>query len=462
MKAASERRQIAADIFLRALAACSMDRAFARRLHTRIQENGEKALVFGDYQVDLRHLRFLRVIAFGKAASSMLDALLPYLTEGSEVDLRGVLITQDRPRSLPEGIQFFRGGHPFPNEGSLAGARAALEMLSELRDRNPDAGEALCLFLVSGGGSAMMELPLDSSISLADTVHFHQELVYSGASITEMNCVRKHFSAVKGGRLVAAAGEVPSISLLVSDVPEGYLDALSSGPTLPDSSTVDQCREILQKYSLLERFPAAVRHFFISGLEETPKQIGPQARSVSLLSSMDLAETAKQYAIGQGYHVVIDGSCDDWDYRRAAEYLLERLRALRREYPRVCLISPGEVVVKISAQASNERGEQNSITPGVGGRNQQFVLYTATLLQKADAPITILSAGSDGIDGNSDAAGAVVDETLLLAEGRLASAHVALDTFNSGVFLKNAGAALVTGATGNNLRDLRILLADSL
>ena len=195
----------------------------------------------------------------------------------SHCDLAGVLIAPEESHSaatkLPGGIQFFAGGHPSPNDASFAGARAALTMLrASPRDATANS---LCLFLISGGASAMMELPLDPSISLADTASFHRALVGSGASITEINCVRKHFSAVKGGRLAQAAGNAICRSLLLSDVPVGREDALGSGPTIPDSSTVEECREILERYQLLAQFPAAVRQFFESdALVETPKPGG--------------------------------------------------------------------------------------------------------------------------------------------------------------------------------------------
>ena len=316
----------------------------------------------------------------------------------------------------------------------------------------------LCLFLVSGGASAMMELPLDPSISLDDTVAFHRALVHSGASITEINCVRKHFSAVKGGRLALAAGRYPCLSLLVSDVPAGQLDALASGPTLPDSSTVTQCREILTRYDLLARLPPAVRSFFASpGLPETPKHAELQAQSWTLLDSTDLAVTAEAGARTLGYRTVIDNTCDDWDYKDAAHYLLGRLRDLRHEHPgeKVCLLSTGEVTVHIPAPPSN--GDGGTTPPhGSGGRNQQIALYLATLLEPSDSPIAILSAGSDGIDGNSDAAGAVLDDRTLGPD--LAPAREALARFNATPFLAEHDATIVTGPTGNNLRDLRILL----
>ncbi len=214
----------------------------------------------------------------------------------------------------------------------------------------------------------MMELPLDPAIPLADTIGFHRELVHSGASITEINCVRKHFSAVKGGRLAMAARGAACFSLLVSDVPPGHLDALASGPTLPDTSTVEQCREILARYKLRERFPASVRQFFDrEDLLETPKPGSFAAQSITLLSSDDLANAARRQAEELGFHVVIDNTCDDWEYRRAAHYLLDRLRELRREHPRVCLLSSGEVTVELPSMVVDADGEQHGAS-GMGGR----------------------------------------------------------------------------------------------
>ena len=306
----------------------------------------------------------------------------------------------------------------------------------------------------------MMELPLDSRISLEDTVNFHRELVHSGGSIADINCVRKHFSAVKGGRLALEAEGILSYSLLVSDVPLVHLDALGSGPTLPDSSTVDQCKEILHRYGLIERFPAAVRQFFSSTqLRETPKPAQLRSRAVTLLSSEDLAAIVEQRARDLGFHAVVDNTCDDWSYSAAAEYLLQRLRDLRRQHGRVCLISAGEVTVELSPGISDVSQAKEGDKLGIGGRNQHFALYATTLLSSSDARTVVLSAGTDGIDGNSLAAGAVVDETLLDDEKLMSRALGSLQRFDSGTFLQEAGLSIVTGATGNNLRDLRILLA---
>jgi hydroxypyruvate reductase len=320
-------------------------------------------------------------------------------------------------------------------------------MLHSLGDA-PD--DTLCIFLLSGGASAMMELPLDAAISLDDTIAFHRALVHSGASIVEMNCVRKHFSAVKGGRLALAAGGAQTLSLLVSDVPPAHLDALGSGPTIGDTTTVAECREILARYGLMERFPASVRRFFAAELPETPKPNELTARICKLVDSDEMAEAARSHAERLGFHAVIDNACDDWSYAAAADTLLNRLRQLRREHSRVCLISAGEVTVRVDASFASARG----------GRNQHFALYIATRLLVEDGTIAVLSAGSDGIDGNSDAAGAIVDEHTIDCDATRNSALRALAEFDSSSWLSGAGATVVTGATGHNLRDLRILLAD--
>lgn len=450
-------------IFTQALADCSIERVLTQKLSLETIAESPTGLRLGATLVDLARIRHVRIIALGKAAWTMLDAVLQHLSLPAACDLRGVLIAPVPPAQLPRGFQFFPGGHPLPNEASFAGARAILAMLNDV-PRNPSAvADSLCLFLVSGGASAMMELPLDPTIPLDDTIAFHRTLVHSGASIAEMNCVRKHFSAVKGGRLAAASKGAECFSIFISDVPSGHLDTIASGPTVPDTSTLAQCHEILQRYDLLERFPASVRQFFTAAdLPETPKPNELSAHTLMLLDSTDLSDAARQHAEQLGFHVVLDNTCDDWEYRVASDYLLNRLRTLRREHPRVCLLSVGEVAVSVTSDGL--------AASGVGGRNQHLALYTATQLQPSDAPIAVLSAGSDGIDGNSTAAGAVIDEHTLhpsstdadsvSAASLRAEAEAALAQFCSFPFLDSRGSIITTGPTGNNLRDLRLLLAE--
>lgn len=447
-------REQAREIFADAMQHCGIERAFSRR----VRVEGTR-LFFCNEEIDLEQFRHIRVIAVGKAAAPMLDALLPRLSGAraaahgrSQIsDIRGMLIAPQPPSHLAPGFQYFAGGHPLPNQSSFEAARTALAMLQGLPQRAKPEADTLCLFAISGGASAMMELPLDPSISLADTITFHRALVHSGASIADINCVRKHFSAVKGGRLALAAGNAICLSILIADVPPQELDALGSGPTIADSSTVDECRAIVARHHLLEQFPGAVREFFSSAtLPETPKAAEFTSRACLLLDASDLAAAARQKAQQMGFHVVIDNGCDDWDYAAAAQYLIDRLRELRREHDRVCLISVGEVTVHVP--------EQSNSAVGIGGRNQQFALYAASLLGPSDGRVAILSAGSDGLDGNSPAAGAVLDEKTLVDSA--ARVQLALTKFDAYPLLASAGAAVVTGPTGNNLRDLRLLLSE--
>jgi glycerate 2-kinase len=413
----------ARSIFHQALESSSIAAAFDRRFPT--------AFPFAAYQR-------IYAVALGKAALPMLEALgtrLPRPLDG------GVCCGPVPPSHREPGVEYFTGGHPLPNEDSFASARAALGLLRQMGERD------FVFFLISGGGSAMVELPLDERISLEETRTLYKALVGSGATIAEINTVRKHFSAVKGGRLAAAADRAGRFSLLLSDVAPRYLDALASGPTLPDSSTVAECREIIDRYHLRERFTPAVRAFFDDPhLPETPQLI--EAPIETLLSSDDLLDAARTKALSLGYEVVIDNSCDDWDYADAARYLLDRFQQLRREDAKLCLLSGGEVTVRLGREH------------GAGGRNQQFALACALALAGATSPVVVLSAGSDGIDGHSDAAGAIADaSTVNRAKALGIDAASALARFDAYPLFTALGDTLVTGPTHNNLRDLRILLS---
>jgi hydroxypyruvate reductase len=415
---------LARSIFHQALDSSSIAAAFDRRFPT--------AFPFAQYQQ-------IYAVALGKAALPMLEALrarLPRALDG------GVCCGPVLPSNRDPGVEYYTGGHPLPNEDSFASARAALRLLRQMGERD------FVFFLISGGGSAMVELPLDERISLEETRALYKALVGSGATIAEINTVRKHFSAVKGGRLAAAAGRAGRFSLLLSDVAPRYLDALASGPTLPDSSTVAECREIVDRYHLRERFTPAVRAFFDDpDLPQTPAV--SEAPIETLLSSDDLIDAAQTRAVSLGYDVVIDNSCDDWDYADAARYLLDRFQQLRREHPKLCLLSGGEVTVRLGREH------------GAGGRNQQFALACALALAGTASPVVVLSAGSDGIDGTSDAAGAIADTTTVGRAKALGfDAASALARFDAYPLFTALGDTLVTGPTHNNLRDLRILLSN--
>jgi glycerate 2-kinase len=428
-------KEIARHIFEHALRESSISQAFARQVHS---ERGVLRVCEDLY--DLNAYSRVFVISIGKAAHTMLTALHEQAGERFE----GIVASSVEPQFHIRGFRYFHGGHPMPNAESI---RAAGSMLNTLNAQNESS---LVIYLISGGGSAAVEKPVDDEISLDDLVATYRVLVHSGAPIGEINTIRKHLSAIKGGRLAQAAYPAQQVSILVSDVPDDTPDALASGPTMPDSTTVEDCYAIAAQYKLIEQFPSSVRELFERhALKETPKSDDPafvRARWWTVLSNTALLQAAAHEAWRQGFVVEIDNSCDDWDYAKAADYLLHRLRDLRQKHERVCLLSGGEVTVHV------ENG-------GTGGRNQQFALYCAEKIAGAD--VCILSAGSDGIDGTSPAAGAVADGTTLeRAKARAADASEHLSGFNAYPFFEALGDAIVTGSTGNNLRDLRILLAD--
>ena len=427
-------RDAARAIFDYALREASISKAFARHVSC---ERGILRVCEDLY--DLNAYSRVFVVSIGKAGHTLVEALEAQV--GSR--LEGIVASSINPGSQVHGFRYFQGGHPTPNSDSVRAAEAILKSL------HAQTSSSLVIFMLSGGGSSIAEKPIDDEISLPDLTATYRALVLSGAPIAEINAIRKHFSAVKGGRLAQAAYPAQQVSLLISDVPDTMLDALASGPTMPDSTTVANCYALLEKYKLLEQFPASVRELFQRhALEETPKSDDPafvRARWWPVLSNKTAIDEAGIAATGQGFAVEVDNSCDDWDYARAAEYLIGRLRELHKNVSRVCLISGGEVTVKVS-------------NGGVGGRNQQFALYCARKI--AGENITVLSAGTDGIDGNSPAAGAVVDGSTV-ERARLAGLDAAehLRRFNSFPLFEKLGDTIQTGATGNNVRDVRILLS---
>ncbi len=430
----AEMREAARAIFRDALANASIRKAFERHVNCdrgvlRVRED----------LFDLHSYSRVLAISLGKAANAMVEALAEQV--GSS--LEGIVASSVEPASQLRGFRYFCGGHPTPNEESI---RAAAAMRKTLEAQ---PASALVIFLISGGGSSILEKPIDDEITLPDLIATYQALVHSGAPIAEINAVRKHLSAVKGGRLAQAAFPAQQVSILVSDVPEHAPDALASGPTMPDSSTVEDCYKLAEKYDLLGQFPASTRELFVRhALEETPKSDDPifhRSRWWTVLSNQTAIEQASGAAERAGFLVQVDNSCDDWDYSRAADYLLDRVRELRKQFSPACLISGGEVTVKVT-------------NAGTGGRNQQFALACAEKI--AGENITALSAGTDGIDGNSPAAGAIVDgSTVARARERGLDPHAVLEKFDAYPFFKALGDAIETGPTGNNLRDLRILLA---
>jgi len=450
----SKMRETAREIFTSALSRASIESAFARNVHCE-----RRVLRIGEDLHDLDSYQRVFVVSIGKAAHTMAAALATQV--GTGCFEAGIVASSVEPENQIRGFRYFHGGHPTPTAESIQAADAILKSLTAL-----DAA-SLAIFMLSGGGSSIVEKPVDDDISLSDLAATYRTLVHSGAPIAEINAIRKHLSAVKGGRLAQAAYPAQQVSILVSDVPDTTPDALASGPTMPDSTSIQDCERIAAKYNLVDQFPKSVADLFRQhALDETPKSDDPafvRARWWTVLSNKVAIDEAAAAATRAGFAVEVDNSCDDWPYDKAAAYLLDRLRELRSKVSRVCLISGGEVTVTVR-------------NGGIGGRNQQFALACAEPIAGQD--ITVLSAGTDGIDGNSLAAGAVVDgSTISRAESACAPGlegcptsrggvrdmgsmvQQALSTFNAYPFFDALGDTVMTGPTGNNLRDLRILLA---
>src|SRR6266853_1099437 len=366
-------KQLARQIFHETLAAIDIPATMQRKLRRK-----GTMLVCGEKRIDLRDFEKLRVVAIGKAAHAMVEGLA--LVLAPFVRVGGVVSAPTATRKPLVGMKYFVAGHPVPNAESWKAAEAILALLKKCDEKT------LVFFLLSGGGSA---------------------LVTCGAPIEAINTIRKHISAVKGGRLAAAANSATKITLAVSDVPVGKESALASGPTLPDPTTVADAKRITAEHGLHDRFPLALRRWLAEGkMPETPKASAPAFRNshFSLLLGLDeLFHPAHHAAEAKGFIACCDNTTDDWPVKKAAEYLIEQLEELRKTHAgqRVALIADGEVSSPV-------------IGTGTGGRNSAFVL--ACVEKIAGKKIAVLSAGTDGIDGNSPAAGAVADgETLELA-----------------------------------------------
>ena len=390
------------------------------------------------------------VLALGKAAGPMLrgwlDAAPPALLARTEAWLCAPAGAPELDAAAWRGcglpVHRFGGGHPEPNRDSQRAAEAMLAAARPLAVWSPTSGgrAALLVALLSGGGSALAELPRDGDLERCRRLH--RALVSSGAPIGEINLVRKHLSAFKGGWLAAAASGAEQVSYILSDVPGADLGAVASGPTCPDASTRAEAEAALWRW--LPQEAAA----WAPSLAETPKPgdaAFANARWVRLAGNDDAcAALARLARAGGCAPVVVDHAADEWTSEDAAPYLVARWRRLRSGHARPCLIAGGEVRVRVPRQGA-----------GRGGRNCDLALRVAMRL--AGERFCFLSAGTDGVDGASGVAGACVDgDTLARAAGR--SAEAALAGFDSAAFLDAAGDLVRTGPTGNNLRDLRIFL----
>src|ERR1700722_11712248 len=432
-------KQTAEHVFRHTLTAIDIPAALERKLYRR-----GSLIRAGGADVDLREFREIVAIACGKAALAMARGLHEILTPEFLPD--GILVVPAVPSQPLPGWKTFVGGPPCPTAGSFAAGRAILERLGRCDE------QTLVFFLISGGGSSLVEQPLDPGVTLGDFQRLNSTLVTCGAPIEEINVVRKHLSATKGGRLAVAAERSMKITFAISDVPEGEESALASGPSVPDPTTVDDVERIVRKYGLLAKLPVSTRELIERrAFGETPKDgdaAFARSRFEILLGERELLHAAHHCCEAEGYTCLVDTETDNWPLEKAAEHLLAQLEILKKENPRrrVAIFAGGEVSSPVTGE-------------GIGGGEWGVVL--ACVPKIAGKKISVLSAGTDGVDGNSPAAGAVADgETLARAQAMGLDAGEYLRRSDAHGFFARIGDAIVTGPTGNNLRDLRILLAE--
>jgi hydroxypyruvate reductase len=382
------------------------------------------ALVVGNRRYRLADFDRIRVIGAGKASARMAQALERLL--GKRITGGWINVPAGSALHLRR-ITLHEAGHPIPDHRGVEGARRITEIARGSSRRD------LLICVISGGASALMPLPAPG-ITLARKKEITRRLLASGANIHEINTVRKHMSAIKGGQLAALAHPAAVIALILSDVIGDDLSAIGSGPTAPDATTSADAAAVLTRYGIPP-----------PPLAETPK--GPsRAQNLIVGSNRQSIDAAAKKARELGYRPIVLSTTIDGETRDIARMHAALVReAIARGHRRMCFLSGGETTVTI-------RGK------GLGGRNQEFVLAAAIALERTDGA-TIFSAGTDGIDGPTDAAGAVADSsTLLRACARKLDPQSFLDNNDSYRFFERAGGLVKTGPTGTNVMDVRILL----
>ena len=396
-------------------------------------------------------LKDIVVVAFGKAACPMARAFVDEM--GGSVR-GGVVVTKyghcgDGPPAGP--IEIIEAGHPVPDENGVAGTDRAVAMIRQ-------AGrETLVVCLISGGGSALLVSPLEG-LSLGDKQEVTRILLRGGADIVELNTVRKHLSRVKAGRLAEAARPARVVSLILSDVIGDPVDFIASGPTAPDSTTWAEALDIVNRYDRAGEMPRRVMRILEDGaagrIPDTPKRGDPVfdgVENIVIGSNRIATEAARVKALAMGYEPVVLTTELRGEAHEAAARLyrrvLESQSCLASGRKRICLIAGGETTVTV-------RGK------GLGGRNTEMALAFALAIEGTSG-ITFLSAGTDGTDGRTDAAGALADgKTVPEARSLGLDPRAFLDDNDSYRFFEQAGGLLKTGPTGTNVMDLQIILVE--
>jgi len=390
---------------------------------------------------DFDRYKRIFVVGAGKAGGTMARAVEQLLSGRISA---GCVNVKDGDTARTRLIELRPCGHPVPDERGFNGARRIAEICT-------DAGENdLVICLLSGGASALTPYPAPP-ITLAEKQETTKLLLASGANIHEINAVRKHISAIKGGQLARLAAPAHVLSLILSDVVGDDLDVIGSGPTAPDASTFQTAFSVLEKYDLRERVPVRVRERLRNGALETPKAADPLFENVENIivgSNQKSLESAARAAKDLGYKTMILSSTIEGETRDVARMHAAIARQIRTyeqpARPPVCVISGGETTVTM-----------RNGNAGKGGRNQEFALAAAIEVAGLE-DILILSAGTDGTDGPTDAAGAIADGTTVARAN--SNALEALRDHDAYPLFEELGDLVTTGSTGTNVMDLHLIL----
>lgn len=408
--------------------------------------NNDTLIVAGK-SFPLARYKGIFLVGFGKAGASMARGVEQVLRERLEAGI--INVKYGHVQRLSSKIKINEAGHPVPDAAGMAGAREIVRFLEARR------ADELVICVISGGGSAIFPLPQEG-ITLEEKQEMTRQLLACGADIKEINAIRKHISRVKGGQLARIAQPATLITLILSDVIGDPLDSIASGPTAADGTTFQDCLNILTKYQLWGKIPRSIEQHLQAGAEgkipDTPKAGDPafaSTHNVIVGSNWQAVQAAEQAAEALGYRTLILSTFIEGETRDVARVHAAIAKEVRKTGHPIaapaCILSGGETTVTI-------RGT------GLGGRNQEFVLAAATDLRDMDH-VVVLSAGTDGTDGPTDAAGALADgETMARAQQLSLKASDYLLNNDSYHFFAALGDLIKTGPTNTNVMDLRIVL----
>lgn len=434
-------RKVAVEIFQAALDAVNPRTA----VHRHLRRDGEKLLADGEVY-DLRERR-IYVVGAGKASGVMAAAVEEML--GDRISA-GVVAVQDGHALPLRHIRIHEASHPVPDARGIQATAAILALLAHTQP------EDLVIVLISGGGSALLPAPVVGT-DLAEKQTVTRELIRCGATIEEINTVRKHCSRIKGGQLARAVQPASCLTLVLSDVIGDRLDVIASGPTAPDPTTYQDTREVLRRYGLQDQIPASIGQYLESGargeVPETPKPgdiCFEKAHHLIIGNNFQALLAGRDRAASLGFHALLLTAALQGESREVAKalaaFLLEMRRSGHPVPPPACLLLGGETTVAV-------RGR------GKGGRNQELTLAVAVAIA-GEEDLVIFSAGTDGIDGPTDAAGAVADgETWTRAIQAGLDPCGALEDNDSYHFFQGLGDLIKTGPTLTNVMDVTLLLA---